>query len=59
MVWPVRGDMPFVAMKAPRFSFGTWALRRERPAPEHVQVVVLIDLAYWPCSLGGRHRERI
>jgi hypothetical protein len=51
--------MPFIAIKAPRFSFGAWALRREKTAPEHVQVVVLIDLAYRPCSLGGRHEEKI
>ena len=29
MVCPARRDMPFVAMKAPRFSEGAWAFRRE------------------------------
>lgn len=30
MVWPVRSDIPFVAMKTPRFSFGAWEFRREK-----------------------------
>ena len=30
MVWPARRDIPLVAIKAPRFSEGAWALRSEK-----------------------------